>query len=147
MKQTEFLNNLLGTFEVVASNVKGRHWLVAGRNFRSVHLVLDDVWKELLDGADKIAETIRVLKAIPISDLAEFIEYSGIAPEKAVGDSYSMILSTRDELNYLIGAIHNFKNFDPTTENDMLNITSALRHWILFLDGMIEDWTNPDENR
>ena len=50
---------------------------------------------------------------------------------------------TRNELNILIEHIHSGVRedfFDPTTENDVLNISSTLRHHILFLDGFLANW-------
>lgn len=143
-EQQDALNILLATIEVAAANVKGRHWLVAGTHFRSLHLEFDDVWKTLLDAADKVAETQRVIGGIPSTGMAEFIAESIIKEDsQVVGSAELMVERTRNELNVLIESIHSGVRedfFDPTTENDVLNISSALRHHILFLDGFIADW-------
>lgn len=57
----EVMNRLLSTIEIAAINAKGRHWLVAGPGFDSAHTLLDRVWSTLLNGADKVAETVRTL--------------------------------------------------------------------------------------
>lgn len=144
-KQQIALNILLSTIEVAAANVKGRHWLVSGSHFRSLHLEFDDVWKTLLDAADKVAETQRVIGGVPYTSMNDFLDASvliGEDPQTAVGAEL-MVEHTRNELNVIIESIHsgvreNF--FDPTTENDVLNISSALRHHILFLDGFLANW-------
>lgn len=143
-EQQDALNTLLATIEVVAANVKGRHWLVSGTHFRSLHLEFDDVWKTLLDAADKVAETQRVIGGVPYIGLSEFVEMSIVAedPQIAIGAEL-MVERTRNELNVLIESIHSGVRedfFDPTTENDVLNISSALRHHILFLDGFLANW-------
>lgn len=143
-EQQDALNILLATIEVAAANVKGRHWLVSGTHFRSLHLEFDDVWKTLLDAADKVAETQRVIGGIPSTGMAEFIAESIIKEDsQVVGSAELMVERTRDELNVLIESIHSGVRedfFDPTTENDVLNISSALRHHILFLDGFLANW-------
>jgi starvation-inducible DNA-binding protein len=143
-EQQVALNVLLSTIEVAAANVKGRHWLVAGTHFRSLHLEFDDVWKTLLDAADKVAETQRVIGGIPSTGMAEFIAESIIKEDsQVVGSAELMVERTRNELNVLIESIHSGVRedfFDPTTENDVLNISSALRHHILFLDGFLTNW-------
>lgn len=143
-EQQVALNVLLSTIEVAAANVKGRHWLVAGTHFRSLHLEFDDVWKTLLDAADKVAETQRVIGGIPSTGMAEFIAESIIKEDSKVdGSAELMVERTRNELNVLIESIHSGVRedfFDPTTENDVLNISSALRHHILFLDGFLANW-------
>lgn len=143
-EQQDALNILLATIEVAAANVKGRHWLVSGTHFRSLHLEFDDVWKTLLDAADKVAETQRVIGGIPSTGMTEFIAESIIAedPQTAIGAEL-MAERTRNELNVIIESIHSGVRedfFDPTTENDVLNISSALRHHILFLDGFLANW-------
>lgn len=143
--QQEVLNTLLATVEVVAANVKGRHWLVSGTHFRSLHLEFDEIWKTLLDAADKIAETLRVIDGVPLTDPILFDEKSIIAKDTQIeARAELMVESTRNELNMLIEMVHSGvreDTFDPTTENDMLNITSALRHHILFLDGFLANWS------
>lgn len=143
-EQQDALNVLLSTIEVVATNVKGRHWLVSGTHFRSLHLEFDDVWKTLLDAADKVAETQRVIGGIPSTGMAEFIAESIIKEDsQVVGSAELMVERTRNELNVLIESIHSGVRedfFDPTTENDVLNISSALRHHILFLNGFLANW-------
>lgn len=143
-EQQVALNVLLSTIEVAAANVKGRHWLVSGTCFRSLHLEFDDVWKTLLDAADKVAETQRVIGGIPSTGMAEFIAESIIKEDsQVVGSAELMVERTRNELNVLIESIHSGVRedfFDPTTENDVLNISSALRHHILFLDGFLANW-------
>lgn len=143
-EQQDALNILLATIEVVAANVKGRHWLVAGVRFRSLHLLFDEVWKTLLDAADKVAETQRVIGGVPLIGMSEFVKKAIISEDLSSGDASWMVQLTRNELNVVIDSIHSGVRedfFDPTTENDMLNISSALRHHILFLDGFLENWT------
>lgn len=142
-EQQDALNILLATIEVAAANVKGRHWLVSGTHFRSLHLEFDDVWKTLLDAADKVAETQRVIGGIPLIGMSEFLKKSIIMEDLTSGDASWMVQLTRNELNVLIESIHSGVRedfFDPTTENDVLNISSALRHHILFLDGFLANW-------
>ena len=76
--------------------------------------------------------------------MTEFIAESIIAedPQTAIGAEL-MAERTRNELNVIIESIHSGVRedfFDPTTENDVLNISSALRHHILFLDGFLANW-------
>lgn len=145
----EVMNKLLSTIEIVATNVKGRHWIVAGPGFDSAHTLLDKVWGTLLNGADRVAETIRVLGGIPEYVPSAWFHLTYIAQDmdiSYVGDTNnidSFLRSTRDELNKLIAIIHDLieKGYvGPTFENDLTGFTSELRHHILFLDGTIKDW-------
>lgn len=147
-KQIKALNTLLATFEVAATNVKARHWYVSGTHFSSVHLLLDDIWKTLLDAADVAAETVRVLGGkILVGDEA-FMARSIVEADTRGRDAAELLMrATQTELLTIISHIHAgvaVKVFDPTTENDLLNVTSKLRHHLLFLDGFLSDWPADD---
>lgn len=147
MRQIEFLNKLLATFQVVASNTKGRHWLVSGMNFRSIHLELDSAYEILRKGADQIAETIRVIGGIPIHTLQGFVDASAVREEEVVGDSLSVVEDEIRELDIITGMIQgavDAKILDATTENDLAAISSEIRHQLLFFDGMSQNWGSPE---
>lgn len=141
-EQIKKLNTMLATMEVAAANAKGRHWTTYGHNFRSVHLLLDDLWKTLRDGADKLAETIRVIDGLPLFRMSDFLTYS-LVLEMKLSDGLTYCRETSDEIHKIVDQFHEAVQagvFDPTTENDVLNITSQLRHWLLFFDGIIGSW-------
>ena len=145
----EAMNRLLSTIEIAAINAKGRHWLVAGPGFDSAHTLLDKVWKTLLDGADRIAETVRVLGNVPEWDSEVWAKKSYVGLDKSISSLESrnnveeFLQATRDELNSIIALIHDeidTGGIDPTFESDLTAFTSELRHHILFLDGTIKNW-------
>lgn len=145
----EVMNRLLSTIEIAAINAKGRHWLVAGPGFDSAHTLLDKVWKTLLDGADRIAETVRVLGKTPEWDSEIWAKTSYIQLDKSImywesqNNVDEFLRTTRDELNKVIAIVHTHiegKDVDPTFESDLTAFTSELRHHILFLDGTIKNW-------
>lgn len=88
--QTSILNELLATLEVAYSNAKGRHWMVYGTPFRSLHLLLDDTAATLRKGADKMAETIRVLDGIPLHTMTQFVDSSQIEEALTIPDALTM---------------------------------------------------------
>ena len=143
------LNALLSSFEIAAINAKGRHWLVSGHSFNSIHTLLDDVWDTCLEGADVVAETIRVLSGVPETDPGEWENLSQVTLDlttknATVANALTFVTKTRDELNVLIAAVHELiesGDVDPTLESDLTGVTSKLRHHILILDGFISNWT------
>ena len=145
----EVMNRLLSTIEIAAINAKGRHWLVAGPGFDSAHTLLNKVWETLLDGADRIAETVRVLGNVPEWDSEVWAKKSYVGLDKSISSLESrnnveeFLQATRDELNSIIALIHDeidTGGIDPTFESDLTAFTSELRHHILFLDGTIKNW-------
>lgn len=145
----EVMNRLLSTIEIAAINAKGRHWLVAGPGFDSAHTLLDKVWFTLLNGADKVAETVRTLGWVPEWDSEVWAKKSYVGLDKSISSLESrnnveeFLQATRDELNSIIALIHDeidTGGIDPTFESDLTAFTSELRHHILFLDGTIKNW-------
>jgi len=53
--------------DLIALHVLGRqaHWNVVGRNFRDLHLQLDEIVDESRESSDTIAERMRALNAVP----------------------------------------------------------------------------------
>lgn len=146
MLQTVYLNDLLATLKVVETNTKGYHWTVSGSMFRSLHLLFDDIVETVREGADTVAETIVVLGGLPNRTLTSFVENSIVEEAVIIPSPLDMAAYIRDQLNEVLSYIeYGVKNkyVDPTTENDLLNITSKLRHWILFLNGITENWDAP----
>lgn len=145
----EVMNRLLSTIEIAAINAKGRHWLVAGPGFDSAHTLLDRVWSTLLNGADKVAETIRTLSGVPEWDSEVWAKKSYVRLDKSISSLESrnnveeFLQATRDELNSIISLVHDeidMGGIDPTFKSDLTAFASELRHHILFLDGTIKNW-------
>ena len=107
------------------------------------------MWSTLLNGADKVAETVRTLGGVPEWDSEVWAKKSYVGLDKSISSLESrnnveeFLQATRDELNSIIALIHDeidTGGIDPTFESDLTAFTSELRHHILFLDGTIKDW-------
>lgn len=55
------------------------HWNVEGRNFRDLHLMFEDQYKDLFKAIDEVAELIR---GLGVKTIGTFSEFSGIASIK-----------------------------------------------------------------
>ncbi|MDT7705632.1 MAG: starvation-inducible DNA-binding protein, partial [Pseudonocardiales bacterium] len=53
--------------DLIALHLQGKqaHWNVVGRNFRDLHLQLDEIVDAAREFADTIAERMRALNAVP----------------------------------------------------------------------------------
>lgn len=145
MRTFKELNTLLATVAVTAAHVKARHWFVTGMHFRSAHVLFDDIWQDLSGATDTIAETVRVLGGQPLHTFEQWGNASVVDPTSLDGDvdyrAEDMIRHTRDELTAIVDIINQSVRVnmytDPTVDNDLTAISSKLRHWLLFLNGMI----------
>jgi starvation-inducible DNA-binding protein len=62
---------------------KQAHWNVYGPSFRAVHLQLDDVYEQVIEWQDEVAERIAALGDSPDGRAASVVAGSTIAPMEA----------------------------------------------------------------
>ena len=59
------LQDVLADLIVLSLQGKQAHWTVVGRNFRDLHLQLDEIVAQAREYSDTIAERMRALNAVP----------------------------------------------------------------------------------
>ena len=136
------LDTILATMQVTKSNVKGRHWMVTGHEYEALHKMFYKIYKVLDDGTDKVGEIFRQLRMIPPFSMGLCISESKVEDEKLIMPTWDMVAKTRDEIDIIIALVHEgcyADKFAPTTENDLLNITSQLRFWVMHLNSLLGD--------
>jgi len=62
---SDSLQQVLVDLTALHLNGKQAHWNVVGRNFRDLHLQLDEIVALARDAADTIAERMRALQSVP----------------------------------------------------------------------------------
>lgn len=72
------LNKLFSTYFIQHLNYKNYHWHLKGQDFYSFHLMFDKHANIIFDSIDEIAERIRQLDGIVLTDLLSIKELSSI---------------------------------------------------------------------
>lgn len=72
----EFLNTLTATQGLFYVKLHQAHWYVKGPSFFELHEKLEDLYDEVTDQMDDVAERLLALGGEPYSTLSEFAEYS-----------------------------------------------------------------------
>jgi starvation-inducible DNA-binding protein len=122
----------------LAQIAKQAHWTVVGREFRSVHLQLDEIVATARTTTDQVAERLAIVGLLPdgrSSTVAASTEVPAIGRDwlptdtavGAVADAVQHVARrTRDAINELDGA-------DPVTEDLLIAITTQLEEhlWML----------------
>jgi len=86
------LQVLLATTFGMAVKAQRYHWNVVDPRFSQLHDFYEEIYDDLYEHVDIIAETIRTLGAYPIGSLAEFTELSQIAEEdEVITDGHSQL--------------------------------------------------------
>ena len=133
----EILSKLVAMLAVTTNNIKARHWTLTGEQYRSWHLQLDEIYQDLAEATDNVAELVVQRGGIPPFSLEKFLELSTIEDIKNTG-SYEVYLGdTRDELIAIIEYINQYDKvgvWDGAASNDLTGIASKLYHWYMFLE-------------
>jgi len=116
---------------------KQAHWNVIGRNFRSVHLQLDELVNLARTHADEVAERAATIGRSPDGRPATVAGQTGV-PEYPGGwqKDERVIKAVVDTLEALIARfrerVHQTEESDPVTQDLLITITSELEqaHWM-----------------
>ena len=72
------LNKFLADLTVLSKKVQNFHWNIEGKGFFTVHTKLDEIYDELNENVDVIAERILALGDRPLSNYASYLEITEI---------------------------------------------------------------------
>ena len=79
---------------------KQAHWNVVGKNFRDLHLQLDEIIDDARLFADELAERMRALEAIPDGRSVAVAEGTSLPPFPAG------LVDTKDTVTLTVGMLH-----------------------------------------
>lgn len=133
------MEELRASFEVLLANVyvlyyrmHSTHWNVVGSNFPQYHSFLGDLYDEVFDSVDDIAEELRKLDGFPPMDFVELLKSSTIPAGNAIVHSDVMEMMTDiedantktvEELRTMIKLAE--ENDEPSTGNFLQDRLSA----------------------
>jgi starvation-inducible DNA-binding protein len=108
--------------DLIDLHVQGKqaHWSIVGKNFRDLHLQLDEIVEAVRVFSDELAERMRALEALPDGRSATVAENSHLPvfPEGEVdtADAVNLITERLDATVDNIRAVHDqVDEEDPTT--------------------------------
>ena len=81
------LNELLATYQVFYTNVRGYHWNIKGVNFFELHAKFEEIYTDLITKVDEVAERILTLGYVPNNAYSQYLEVSRIKEDIAVSNS------------------------------------------------------------
>ena len=76
MELEKKLNEFLADLNVFYRKLQNYHWNVQGKDFFQVHAKLEELYNEINEQIDEIAENIAILGGQPLGKLKDYIEKS-----------------------------------------------------------------------
>ena len=80
----DLLQTVAANLNLIYIKTRNYHWNITGPRFHTLHLFLEEQYKELAEAADEVAERIRTLGAFSIGTMAEFTKHSVLTEEPGV---------------------------------------------------------------
>lgn len=74
----EKLNRLLSNYQVFYINTRGFHWNITGEKFFELHAKFEELYTDLLEKVDEIAERILTLGNLPLHSFTDYLKTSTI---------------------------------------------------------------------
>ena len=97
------LNEFLADLNVFYRKLQNYHWNVQGKDFFQVHAKLEELYNEINEQIDEIAEHILILGGKPLGTVKDYLDISTIkeAENKKIksAEIYNNLLSDFEELN------------------------------------------------
>jgi starvation-inducible DNA-binding protein len=107
-EMVEKLNSYLSSVQLMYMNVRGYHWNIVGKQFFALHEKYEEIYNNLNEMADEIAERILMLNGKPLHSFSDYIKVSTIKERlnlssaedtiKALLEDTSKLLETEREI-------------------------------------------------
>jgi starvation-inducible DNA-binding protein len=98
----DMLNDLLANFSIYYMNVRGFHWNIKGEKFFELHLKFEEIYTDLQEKIDEIAERILTLGQTPVHAYSDYNDQSQIKEVKNVSNGREGVESLLNGFQILI---------------------------------------------
>jgi len=119
------LNNLIADFTVFYQKLRHYHWNVKGKQFFKLHEKFEEIYTEIGDVIDELAERVVGLEGTPLHTLAHMLEATSLKEDAELPASGVMVSRTVDDVKALskslMAAIEVAEKADDRTTVNMLD--------------------------
>ena len=141
-KVIDSLQNLLADFQVYYTNLRSFHWNVKGKGFFRLHDQYEEMYTEVADQIDEIAERILMLGGTPENKFSNYLKTAQIKEVSAVNDADQTVKSTLESLSHLIASERKIvaladENDDEVTLGQMGDYLSAQEKQVWMLTAFL----------
>lgn len=78
MKHIDLLQKYLANLNVLNVKLHNVHWNVVGKQFMAVHEFTEEIYDEIFENLDAVAELLKMKEEVPLSTMAEYLENASI---------------------------------------------------------------------
>lgn len=96
------LNLLLSELHVFYINTRGYHWNIKGDNFFELHLKFEEIYNDIAEKIDEVAERILTLGATPLHSYSEYLKNAKIKEDTDISDGKLALKKVNEFISVLI---------------------------------------------
>jgi starvation-inducible DNA-binding protein len=121
---TDNLKTLLGSTFVLYTKTHGFHWNIEGSDFPQYHKFLQEMYEEIYESIDTIAEYIRSLDSYSPGSLARMLELSIIEEQYKIPRAELMLAELLEDVGKMTSLVTDI--FDVATNERAQGIANYL---------------------
>ncbi len=120
------LNTVLGTTFVLYAQTHNFHWNVTGKRFYGFHMMYEQMYQDLFQALDDLAERIRQLGAFVDGSVAGLASHSAIQEVTSVPNDFEMFSVVTDNYRTLVQVLqHAIVVADEAKDSVTVDLLSA----------------------
>ncbi len=96
------LNDLLANYSVFYQNTRGYHWNIQGEKFFILHEKFEELYTDLFNKIDEIAERILTLGHVPEHRASSYLTTTKVSESSEVSDARNCVQGILDSFEILI---------------------------------------------
>lgn len=96
------LSILLANYQVYYINLRGFHWNIKGDKFFELHIKFEELYNDVIEKIDEIAERIVTLGETPLHSYTDFLKHSEVKEHKNVTDGMKCVHHIVDDFQVLL---------------------------------------------
>ena len=97
------LHQLLADFQVHYTNLRGMHWNIKGHGFFVLHAKFEELYDDVSEKADELAERILMLGEVPENRFSEYLRSARLKEVSGISCSDEAVKLVLESYGHLIG--------------------------------------------
>jgi starvation-inducible DNA-binding protein len=102
-KLVDSLQQLLADYQVFYTNLRGFHWNIKGNQFFVLHKQYEEMYNNVSEKADELAERILMLGGEPVNKFSEYLKVAKVKEVSGVSSASESLKNVLDTYSYFIG--------------------------------------------
>ena len=98
------LNAYLSNVQITYMNVRGYHWNIVGKQFFALHEKFEEIYNNLNEMADEIAERVLMLGGKPLHSFSDYIKIASIKERQNISSANDTVQALLEDMAVLLAA-------------------------------------------